>query len=177
MCANRIISLGCVLLFACALRGHAGYVSIEASVSGVSTTYSSIVNIGEHDVCTVIAEEITATNATSEIRYSKGTNAIEYVAYVGTRLDGPASIWVVCVGTNESAGGSAKAVVKLGSNGQLVIDSGLAVVPNDNGDPVQVVIETTTDLVDGDWIPAQPGEYGETDGDRYFRVRAYRNTE
>jgi hypothetical protein len=46
------------------------------------------------------------------------------------------------------------------------------VIPNDNGGPVTIVLESSTDLIN--WTPALPGTYGTTSSNRFFRVRATR---
>jgi hypothetical protein len=46
------------------------------------------------------------------------------------------------------------------------------VIPNDNGGPVTIILESSTDLVT--WTAALPGTYGTTTSNRFFRVRAQR---
>ena len=46
------------------------------------------------------------------------------------------------------------------------------VIPNDNGGPVTIVLESSVDLVN--WTSAFPGTYGTTSTNRFFRVRATR---
>ena len=46
------------------------------------------------------------------------------------------------------------------------------VIPNDNGAPVQVILESSTDMIK--WNAASPGTYGTSATNRFFRVRAER---
>jgi len=46
------------------------------------------------------------------------------------------------------------------------------VIPNDNGGPVTILLESSTDLLS--WTSALPGTYGTTSSNRFFRVRAVR---
>jgi hypothetical protein len=46
------------------------------------------------------------------------------------------------------------------------------VIPNDNGGPVTIILESSTDLAN--WTSALPGTYGTTSTNRFFRVRATR---
>jgi len=46
------------------------------------------------------------------------------------------------------------------------------VIPNDNGGPVTIILESSTDLLT--WTSALPGTYGTTSSNRFFRVRATR---
>lgn len=46
------------------------------------------------------------------------------------------------------------------------------VIPNDSNGPVTIVLESSTDMVN--WIPANPGTYGTSATNRFFRVRGER---
>src|ERR1019366_6770683 len=50
--------------------------------------------------------------------------------------------------------------------------SSSVVIPNDGGGPVTIILESSTDLIN--WVPAEPGTYGTTSSNRFFRVRAQR---
>jgi hypothetical protein len=54
----------------------------------------------------------------------------------------------------------------------IYLPSNTVVVPADNGGPVTIVLESSTDLVN--WAAALPGSYGTTTTNRFFRVRATR---
>ena len=46
------------------------------------------------------------------------------------------------------------------------------VIPDDGGGPVQIIFESSTDLIT--WTAANPGTYGTTNQKRFFRLRAVR---
>ena len=46
------------------------------------------------------------------------------------------------------------------------------VIPADHGGPVTIILESSTDLIY--WVAANPGTYGTTTSNRFFRVRAER---
>lgn len=50
--------------------------------------------------------------------------------------------------------------------------SSSVVIPNDGAGPVTIVLESSTDLIN--WTAANPGTYGTTSSNRFFRVRAQR---
>lgn len=50
--------------------------------------------------------------------------------------------------------------------------SSSVVIPNDGGGPVTIILESSTDLIS--WTAANPGTYGTTSSNRFFRVRAQR---
>lgn len=52
------------------------------------------------------------------------------------------------------------------------ISSTSVVIPADNAGPVQIILESSADLVT--WNAAQPGIYGTTNPQRFFRLRAVR---
>lgn len=53
---------------------------------------------------------------------------------------------------------------------QSMIPANAVVIPSDATGPVQIVLESSSDLVN--WIPSLPGTYGNTYSNRFFRVRA-----
>jgi hypothetical protein len=50
--------------------------------------------------------------------------------------------------------------------------SSSVVIPNDGGGPITIILESSTDLIN--WTAANPGTYGTTTSNRFFRVRAQR---
>lgn len=52
------------------------------------------------------------------------------------------------------------------------VPSNAVVVPADSGGPVNIILESSTDLVT--WTAALPGTYGVNTTNRFFRVRAQR---
>lgn len=50
--------------------------------------------------------------------------------------------------------------------------SSSVVIPNDGAGPVTIILESSTDLIN--WTAANPGTYGTTSSNRFFRVRAER---
>lgn len=53
------------------------------------------------------------------------------------------------------------------------IPSTAVVIPNDSGGPVNIVLESSSDLVN--WYSSNPGQYGTSYTNRFFRVRAVRS--
>jgi hypothetical protein len=50
------------------------------------------------------------------------------------------------------------------------IPANTVVIPSDSGGNVQIVLESSSDLIN--WFPSLPGTYGNTYTNRFFRVRA-----
>lgn len=56
------------------------------------------------------------------------------------------------------------------TNAVSYVPANAVVIPSDATGPVQIILESSSDLVN--WVPALPGTYGSTYTNRFFRVRA-----
>ena len=62
------------------------------------------------------------------------------------------------------------------SNSSLsTIPSNAVVIPSDSSGPVQIILESSEDMVN--WNSANPGSYGASTNERFFRIRAVQDTE
>ena len=135
------------------------------------------------------------SNEVAQLKYAYVDVGISLVVSDGTRLfnlplwgpfpivgvpafAGPASIYVesapgVLTGTNTNSGICTFFITRLGDQalGNFV-PSNAVVIPNDSGGPVQIILESSSDLVT--WTAATPGSYGAETDKRFFRVRAQR---
>jgi hypothetical protein len=68
--------------------------------------------------------------------------------------------------------GAASCVIEIASADEPFTPSNAVVVPADSGGPVNIILESSTDLIT--WTPALPGAYGTSTEKRFFRVRAER---
>ena len=55
------------------------------------------------------------------------------------------------------------------------IPSNAVVIPSDSSGPVQIILESSEDMVN--WNSANPGTYGASTNERFFRIRAVQDTE
>ena len=55
------------------------------------------------------------------------------------------------------------------------IPSNAVVIPSDSSGPVQIILESSEDMVN--WNSANPGTYGASTNERFFRIRAVEDTE
>lgn len=62
--------------------------------------------------------------------------------------------------------------VELTSPAAQLIPSTAVVIPSDSGGPVNIILESSVDLIN--WTAALPGTYGTSTTNRFFRVRAER---
>ena len=55
------------------------------------------------------------------------------------------------------------------------IPSNAVVIPSDSSGPVQIILESSEDMVN--WNSANPGTYGASTNERFFRIRAVQDTD
>lgn len=56
-----------------------------------------------------------------------------------------------------------------------IIPSSAVVIPSDSSGPVQIILESSEDMVN--WNSANPGTYGASTNERFFRIRAVQDTD
>ncbi len=84
-------------------------------------------------------------------------------------LAGPGTVTILTTGPNVKVCMS----YKLFDNSTLegaVIPSAAVVIPTDAVGPVQIILESSSDMIT--WTAATPGDYGSSTAKRFFRVRA-----
>jgi len=81
---------------------------------------------------------------------------------------GPASINLVA-----DAGGAGFCAIELSDPSDSFLPSNAVVIPADSGGPVNIILESSADLIN--WYPSLPGAYGANYTNRFFRVRAQRS--
>jgi hypothetical protein len=72
--------------------------------------------------------------------------------------------------SNPSVGVASFKILTPSTNGISVIPMNSVVIPSDANGNVEITLESSSDLIN--WIPSQPGLYGNTYTNRFFRVRA-----
>ena len=91
----------------------------------------------------------------------------------GTVIAGPATVsfewWTATPGKSQPLFLTYRTTKQVDT---FVANTGV-VIPADAGGPVSVLLETSTNFVS--WTQAQPGTYGVSSSERYFRLRAVRN--
>jgi hypothetical protein len=98
--------------------------------------------------------------------YTKNSASLPIVA-------GPATLRLVV--QNRGTAGPTSALCSVSKSlklTELTTPSTAVVIPDDAGGPVEIILESSTDLVS--WIPTNPGTYGTSTPQRFFRVRAQR---
>jgi hypothetical protein len=83
-------------------------------------------------------------------------------------FSGPAQIEV-----RDEGGRNSRAILGLKIteiSGKTVIPTNTVVIPSDASGPVEILLESSEDLVS--WTPVNPGTYGASTEKRFFRIRA-----
>jgi hypothetical protein len=81
---------------------------------------------------------------------------------------GPATILL-----NSWYGGPVLCTIEVSNPSDSFVPSNAVVIPADSGGPVNIILESSVDLVN--WTAALPGTYGTSTTKRFFRVRAERS--
>ena len=116
---------------------------------------------------------LTITNKGEQFTYSYwNINITRESSLVDASLVGPPIIVGPATITFKSQNGPGFCTIELNSAQESLTPSTAVVVPADAGGPVNVVLESSTDLIT--WTPALPGSYGTSTQKRFFRVRAER---
>jgi len=165
------------LLFALAIltgfHGQAQSTTYTNLVCGIGQSASLNVNTGQ--VATIVSAknrggygQITVTLGTVDFLYQvsdlTGATAIGTVA-------GPAKITLLAPAASGAQPGYC--TIQLTSPAAQLMPSTAVVIPADSGGPVNIILESSVDLVN--WTAALPGTYGTSTTNRFFRVRAQRN--
>ena len=102
------------------------------------------------------------------------SNIFEYVQDLYLVVAGPATVQLKVKNTNTYYQNSCTvyATFRITDNEPQFSPSTAVVIPTDATGPVNIVLESSPDLVN--WTGALPGTYGSTTTNRFFRVRAVR---
>lgn len=177
---KKLLALACLILVGCGSR--ADTVTLTAS-----NLLSSSFDVPSNVVAQVIHSSLSATTGGSSTggyaikvvingqteTYGQSSTAPYQVANLPI-IVGPATITLA--NTYNSAQNISLAICTIqtspASSTLPASPSTAVVIPNDNGGPVTIVLESSTDLIN--WTAALPGTYGTTSSNRFFRVRATR---
>ena len=85
-------------------------------------------------------------------------------------IRGPASFQLHWNDESMDERATAYCTIEITSTDPEVTPSGAVVIPADASGPVEIVLESSSDMVS--WVPTQPGLYGSSTEKRFFRVRA-----
>jgi len=170
-------------LLACAFGLHAQTITYTNLVSGIGESGTNKVRVAANQVAKVVAANL-AQNATISLKI--GPRTVNYSASQlaqpvpsdplrGTpgppTVAGPAEIWLIV----DDIGGvldPSFMCVEIRTLDQQFNPSNAVVIPADSAGPVEIVLESSADLLS--WTPALPGVYGTSTTNRFFRVRALR---
>jgi hypothetical protein len=138
-----------------------------ATLSGGTSGASSSIVVPAGKVCEVVSFAKTFTTGTAKLEYFG-------LLFQGTSTDpksffvvGPATLTLTCVSNGLVC--TYRIFDNTAAAGQGV-PSTAVVIPADSTGPVQIILESSTDLIT--WTAADPGSYAASTTKRFFRVRA-----
>jgi hypothetical protein len=145
---------------------------VQTSVNGTNSNPEQIISLGTDDYLQVVSAQ-SSGGGVSFIFQPAGTNQVNWFAEVVTnRL--PSFTFFAGPGTFRMGriGYQAVATVNVVRSTPTTQLASTVVIPDDGGGPVQIILESSTDLIT--WTAANPGTYGTTSQKRFFRLRAVR---
>ena len=153
------------LALLCAHAACAQYMTLSAS--GQTKPSSQTVNVASNQLATVLHARASGGGASLEIVSGGVTNI--YGSSDLPIIAGPATIRATAL---SGITVNFFCTLEITQPASSFVPINTVVIPNDNGAPVQVVLESSVDMVT--WVPASPGTYGSSAANRFFRVRAQR---
>lgn len=187
MSMNTLIPKHSIVTAALLIMAEAAFGQYVTLTAGGSKQSSQIVNVGSNQMVTVV--HLSTDNSTSRLSYLEvvsggvtnqyqnkdinggfgaGNSSYTYPHSNLPILAGPATIRAVSV-TSAAVCFCTLQITEPGSN---FVPVNTVVIPNDSGAPVNVIMESSSDMVN--WVSAIPGTYGTSTTNRFFRVRAER---
>lgn len=163
------ILIGFIFLGVQAVR--ADYITLMAGADrGLTTTYTVPSNV----VAQIIyASQPSPGTHSISVSVPSSTNSI-FFSTVGWSADGPIFVGpaTIALSHNSTYLVAFCTIQTSPALGSSFTPSSSVVIPNDSGGPVTIILESSTDLVT--WTAANPGTYGTSSTNRFFRVRAQR---
>ncbi len=156
--------LVCALSICAACAGYAETVTLWAD--------SPVLNLNTNDVAQCIYLRLPYSGFQSGLSIQSSNHSCVSCQFTTTNQNdrpvvvGPAAI------TFSPAAQGVLCTFQITRAGDGFTPSNAVVVPDDGGAPVQIILESSTDLVT--WTAALPGSYGTSTQKRFFRLRATR---
>jgi hypothetical protein len=145
------------------------YTNTYARFLGATTTVSNTVVVRSGEVANVLH-----LSSYGDLRLAIGTtNAGDTNVTFSVSIyqgDSPVVVGPAVVLYTGLLGSPMFTTLKIARNDEPFVPNGAVLVPADTAGPVNVIMESSTNLVT--WTPALPGTYGSTSMNQYFRVRA-----
>lgn len=142
---------------------HCGQCSTNITLAGGSLS----INTGQ--VAKIVSAYLAGGNT---LIVSLGVRQYTYYPVSGG-TDPNTKLPIVLVGPATIAvGGSSFCTVEVSTPDESFVPSNAVVIPADSAGPVNIILESSADLVT--WTAALPGTYGANTTNRFFRVRAQR---
>ena len=166
--------------------GITGVAQTQTVTLIASNNVPSSFNCSTNQVITINSFiENPTTRGTAIISYYNGFKTVFYghkygevssssasmVTHDSASFTGVANV-LLTVGTGSQSSGDVVAltITVTTPTAQSVVPANTVVIPTDATGPVQIVLESSSDLLN--WTSSLPGTYGNTYSNRFFRVRA-----
>jgi hypothetical protein len=138
----------------------------HSEIITINTVSSQILTLHTNEVAEVLSLKL-ASSPGAYLSINLGGTDFNFYTNERPVVAGPATLRLTGSGSSGSF-----CTLKITRTNDLFTPSNAVVIPDDGGGPVQIVLESSTDLIT--WTAANPGTYGTGSSKRFFRLRASR---
>jgi hypothetical protein len=162
------MNIRAIICFAVVLGLHSRAIgSTSVTMVALNTNFATL-EVTSNQVAKIVYTTTYATvfisSLEASIVYSSGLTVPQPVPIIA----GPATFRL-----NGGGNGATNfCTVEISSSTEQLVPSNAAVIPSDSTGPVNIILESSADLIN--WYPSLPGAYGANYTNRFFRVRAQR---
>ena len=154
-------------------------ISSDSGLHWVDSSGQIVKLISSYDRVLTLSDNHLILTSGSSILYHKPNDNTEVLATMGDLSYQPSDVtpYFFCYKKNDST----IAMMQIPNNtlnsqsSTNFIPSNAVVIPSDSSGPVQIILESSEDMVN--WNSANPGTYGASTNERFFRIRAVEDTE
>ena len=159
---TRVILLVWAALAALSLQVNGQYVSMIVGGTNYPPSTNFVVEAG-------VVVEAKKMPTLAQILVAPSPGGQEFTAFGGTLAQGETIVGPAIIHI-EPCCGVGVFTLRIIHQTDLLTPSNAVIIPADAKGPVNILMESSTNLVD--WVGALPGTYGTSSQQRYFRVRA-----
>ena len=165
-----------ITLWAFALLAATGVkadtITLSVTNSGQIGGNAASFHVPSNVVAQVVYMYVPAANLRLSFGDFPGATTSSFSAADRPIVTGPATLTLSWTNTTTGQSGGISFVTIQTTSSYGFVPSTSVVIPNDGGGAVSIILESSTDLIN--WVAANPGTYGTTSSNRFFRVRAQR---
>ena len=150
-------------------------ISSDSGLHWVDSSGQLIKLISSYDRVLTLSDNHLILSSGSSILYHKPNDNTEVLATMVSYQPSDVTPYFFCYKKNDSTIAMMQIPNNTLNSTVSTIPSNAVVIPSDSSGPVQIILESSEDMVN--WNSANPGTYGASTNERFFRIRAVQDTE